>query len=179
MKSGKPKPALLILACIAFSVFSASADDDKESADTSASKPASTEEARARARLLHEVIRGALQVMHRDFFDPDDKDRIPSSSLEDMFEVVEAEHGVKFRWLGVNAKTMSVDHRAEDDFEHAAVAALSKGALEHEATEGDTFRFVGTIRLHNTCLKCHVPHRKSLETRAAGLAITIPIAPKE
>jgi hypothetical protein len=168
------------VACFALG-FAAAAEPEKEAsgADTRASKPATVEEARDRARLLHEVIRGALQVMHRDFFDPDDKDRIPSSSLEDMFEVVEEEHGVKLRWLGVNAKTMKIDHKAKDDFEHAAVAALSKGAPEHEAIEGDNFRFVGTIRLHNACLKCHVPHRKSLETRAAGLAITIPLVPKE
>ena len=148
---------------------------DPETEEATAKEPVSLEEARGRAKLLHEVIRGALQVMHRDFFDPDDKDRIPSSSLKDMFDVVKEEKGVTLAWLGVNAKTMDVDHKAKDDFEHAAVAALSKGVNEYEAVEDDTYRFAGSIRLHNACLKCHVPHRKSLETRFAGLTIQIPI----
>ncbi|MGI9239836.1 MAG: hypothetical protein ACR2RV_03490 [Verrucomicrobiales bacterium] len=41
------------------------------------------------------------------------------------------------------------------------------------------FRFVGAIRLHNACLKCHVPFRQSLETRLAGLSISIPIHREE
>jgi hypothetical protein len=135
----------------------------------------SPEEARGRARLLHEVIRGALQIMHRDFFDPDERDRIPSSSLEDMFETVEMEHGVKLKWLGVNAKLMDSDHRAEGEFEKKAVAALSAGALEFDSLDGRAYRFVGAIRLHNACLKCHVPFRDSLETRLAGLSISIPV----
>ena len=135
----------------------------------------SVDEARGRAKLLHEVIRGALQVVHRDFFDPDNRDRIPSASLEDMFEVVKEEQGVGLKWLGVNAKIMDADHKAEGEFETKAVAALAGGAPEFEAVEGDRFRYVGPIRLHNTCLKCHVPHRTSLETRLAGLSITVPI----
>ena len=132
-------------------------------------------EARGRARLLHEVIRGALQVMHRDFFDPDDRDRIPSSSLEDMFEAVEEEHGVKLKWLGVKAKVMDVDHKAEGDFEKEAVAALGRGEREFDAVEKGSFRFAGAIRLHNSCLKCHFPFRNSLETRLAALSISIPV----
>jgi hypothetical protein len=132
-------------------------------------------EARGRVRLLHEVIRGALQVMHRDFFDEDDAGRIPSSSLEEMFEAVEEEHGVKLKWLGVNAKIMNSDHKAVDEFEKKAVKAIAGGAQEFDSVEGKSLRFVGAIRLHNSCLKCHVPFRDSLETRFAGLSISIPV----
>ena len=145
----------------------------EEEATTAAAPPVSVDEARGRARLLHEVVRGSLQVMHRDFFDPDDRDRIPSSSLEDMFEAVEATHQVKLKWLGVNAKVMDVDHKAKDEFEKQAVAALSSGKREHESVEDGSFRFVGAIRLHNSCLKCHVPFRQSQRRGKLGV-ITSP-----
>ena len=69
--------------------------------------------------------------------------------------------------------------RYKDAFEKKAVTVLSEGVREFEAIEGDDFRFVGTIRLHNSCLKCHVPFRKSLETRFAGLSVRIPIQPEK
>lgn len=165
-----------------FPCFADQKTASEESSDTAEStviEPVSPLEARGRARLLHEVVRGALQVMHRDFFDPDDRDRIPSSSLEDIFEGVADSFGVELRWLGVNAKVMDVDHKAKDEFEKRAVAALAKGKREFESIEENTFRFVGAIRLHNACLKCHVPFRNSLETRIAGLAISIPIRSEE
>ena len=170
--------SLLGAALLLLTLDGLAADREGEPAnDTNAAGKAtvSVEEARGRARLLHEVIRGALQVMHRDFFDPDDKDRIPSSSLEDMFDGVKEAHGVELRWLGVNAKVMDIDHKARDEFEKKAVAALDGGEWEYESVEGERFRFAGAIRLHNACLKCHVPFRKSLETRKAGLVINIPI----
>ncbi len=151
--------------------------DDEESAPEAAGPaddlPATLEEARGRARLLHETIHGTLQVMHRDFFDPDDGDRIPSASLEDVFEELAQNRGVEIRWLGVNATTMDIDHEPRDDFERDAVSALSAGDEEFEAVEDGRYRRVGVIVLHNVCLKCHVPARTHLEDRAAGLAITM------
>ena len=137
--------------------------------------PRTVEEARGRARLLHEVLHGVLQVVHRDFFDPDDRDRIPSGSLEEVFEVVKELRGVELRWLGVNGRTMDADHEARDRFERAAVKALATGKEEFEALEGNRFRFAGSIQLHGTCLKCHVPNRRSLEDRFAGLVISMPV----
>lgn len=153
------------------------ADETPAVVEKDGKEAVTVKEARGRAQLLYEVVRGALQVMHRDFFDPDDRDRIPSASLEDMFDVVAETKGVEMRWLGVNAKTMDTDHKPQDDFEKKAVAALDKGDLEFESVEKNTFRYVGAIRLHNRCLKCHVPFRTSLEDRSAGLAISIPIQP--
>ena len=59
--------------------------------------------------------------------------------------------------------------------ETRAVKVLSSGEKEYEAVENDRYRHAGAIRLHNVCLKCHVPNRTSLEDRAAGLVISMPI----
>lgn len=138
-------------------------------------QPETAKEARGRARLLHEAIHGALQLTHRDFFDPDNRDRIPSATLEEMFDVMKETWGVELRWLGVNAKTMDVDHEPKNQFERDAVVALGDGKEEFERVEKGIFRYAGAIQLHNSCLKCHVPHRRSLEDRTAGLVISMPI----
>lgn len=131
-------------------------------------------EARLRSQLLHEVVHGALQVMHRDFFKEEERSKIPSESLEDVFEEMEKTWRVKIRWLAVDAKAMNVDHRPEDAFERKAVAAITAGEEFVEAEEGDLFRYAGVIPLGNRCLKCHVPDRTSLEERKAAVVITMP-----
>lgn len=140
--------------------------------------PSTVREARSRARWLHETIHGALQVMHRDFFEDDESLDLPSQSLEDVFKQMSESWSVEIRWLGVNA-TKGADHKPKDDFEIAAAAALKKGEPEFERLENDRYRYVGTIRLQNECLKCHVPNRTSLENRVAGLAISFPLRKAE
>ena len=138
-----------------------------------ASSPA---EARARAKLLYETIRGALQVMHRDFFDDENPATIPSASLEDVFEELALSYQVEVKWLVVDTDIVNVDHKPADDFEQQAVKALKNGQAEFSATEDQRYRFVGPIRLASQCLKCHVQQRTSTETRVAGLAISLPLA---
>jgi hypothetical protein len=145
-------------------------------AGTHESLPATVVEARTRARILHETIHGVLQVVHRDFFDPDQRRSIPSRSLEDVFKELERSWHVKVHWLAVNADAMNVDNKPRDDFEKEAVEALSSGKQEFEALEDDVYRFVGSIRLASQCLKCHAPRRTSNEDRAAGLAITMTLS---
>lgn len=143
---------------------------------TRSSLPSTVEEARARARWVHELVHGALQVMHRDFFDEDAVERsLPSQSLDDVFAEMARSHEVQIRWLGGNANK-GKDHLPQDAFEEKAVAALISGKPEFEALEGGRYRFVGPIRMQNQCLKCHVRDRKSLEDRVAGLAISFPMA---
>lgn len=137
----------------------------------------SLSEAQSKARLLHETLDGALQVMHRDYFDDEKSLTIPSRSLEDVFAVLKRKKGITLRWLAVNAKAMSVDHQPENDFEKAAADAITKGEKEYELAENGTYRYAGMIRLGSECLKCHVPMRKSLEDRFAALVITMPYAP--
>lgn len=152
--------------------------EERQSADTAAagaSLPGTVEEARGRAKLLHEVVHGSLQVMHRDFFDEEKSFRIPSRSLEDVFSEMERTHQVKMRWIVVNAKAMSVDNKPEDEFEKTAAKAIAAGKVEYEAVEDGTYRYMGMIRLSSQCLKCHVPDRKSLEDRFAGVVISMPV----
>lgn len=134
--------------------------------------PATIEEARGRARWLHESTHGTLQVIHRDFFD--DMSFIPSASLESVFKEMARTWSVEMRWIGVNA-TKDVDNEPRDRFERRAAEALAEGKKEYEAVLENQFRFVGAVRLQNECLKCHVPDRTSLEDRVAGLAINIPL----
>lgn len=135
-------------------------------------------EARLRAQLLHETIHGALQVMHRDFFKEDERHRIPSSSLEDVFKELERGWQVKVRWLSVNAKAMNIDHEPKDAFERKAAKAITEGEESHDARDGKLYRFAGAITLGNECLKCHVPDRTSLENRKAAVVFTMPVEMK-
>jgi hypothetical protein len=144
--------------------------------ENEAAFPKSAHEARWRARILHETIHGALQVMHRDFFDADQSHTLPSRSLEDVFHELATSYGVKLRWLAVNADALNADHRAKNEFERAAVLALAAGKEEFEQTTDGAYRFVGSVRLASQCLKCHVPRRTSTQDRVAGLVIAMPLA---
>lgn len=140
--------------------------------------PATVDEARGRARMLHETLHGVLQVVHRDFFREDESLMLPSQSLEDVFAALADQWGVQIRWLAVDAAAMNVDHQPRDAFEKRAVAALAKGATEYAAVEEGRYRHAGTIQLSSQCLKCHLPRRTSTEDRAAGLVISLPLQPK-
>lgn len=133
-------------------------------------------EARARARLLHEALNGALQVMHRDFFREGEHMAIPSESLADVFRELERSMNVKVGWMAVNSKAMNPAHRAKSPFEKKAVEALAGGRDSYDAVEEKTYRYAGAIKLGNQCLKCHVPDRQSLEDRKASLVISMQLA---
>ena len=138
--------------------------------------PVTEEEARGRARMLHETIHGALQVMHRDFFAGEEDLNLPSQSLEDVFREMARQFQIEIRWLGINA-TKDVDHEPQDAFEEKVAEAILNGAAEFASVERGRYRHVGAIRIQNECHNCHVPNRTSLEDRFAGLAITIPLRP--
>lgn len=166
------------LALLAASVPVGGSDYDAVEERKIRNLPATVEEARGRARWLHEAMNGALRVMHRDFFDDDQPGRIPSQSLEDVFQEMARSWGVEMRWLG-GSGTQDIDHEPQDRFEERAEEALLAGEPEYEAVYDDRLRFVGAIPLKNECLKCHVPQRKTLEDRVAGLSITIPLRTEE
>ncbi|WP_237607215.1 c-type heme family protein [Roseimaritima sediminicola] len=135
------------------------------------------DEARARARLLAELSNGALQVMHRDFFDEEDAVAIPSASLEDVFHELEIQFDVRTEWLVVNADALNVDHRPSDAFERRAAELLADGAAYAEATEEGRYRFASPVRLASQCLKCHLKRRSSNKDRLAALTLSIPLQP--
>jgi Protein of unknown function (DUF3365) len=152
------------------------ADDNGEpSTATDLVAPSTVSEARSRAMLLHEVIRGTLQVVHRDFFDDEDSRAIPSASFEDVFRGMAEQFDVKLKWLVVNADVVNVDHVATDEFEKNAVQLLATGKPYVEATEAKLYRYVGPIHLDSQCLKCHVKMRTSNKPRKSGLLISMPI----
>ena len=133
-------------------------------------------EARLRAKLLHETIHGALQVMHRDFFrDGDQRLPIPSESLEDVFAELDKSWQVKIKWLAINAPAMNPTNLPQTPFDEAAVKAITDGASGYEEITADTFHYAGQVTLSNQCLKCHVPQRKSLEDRHAAVVISMPL----
>lgn len=141
-----------------------------------ATHPTSQSEARSRALLLHEMVHGTLQIMHRDFFDADDARAIPSASFEDVFHEMEKSFEVQMKWLIVNTDVVNFEHEAQNNFEKSAVTALASGKPYMEAFTSDRYHFAGAIRLGSQCLKCHVKLRTSNEDRTAGLVITMPLS---
>lgn len=138
----------------------------------------SESEARGRAKLLYETIQSTLQVVHHEYYREDEKLPIPARTFKKVFRELADRHKVEVRWLVVNAQAMNLEHNPKDDFEKKAVAAISSGAEEYELAENGIYRRAGVITLTSECLKCHVPNRTSTKNRAAGLVISMPIAPK-
>ncbi len=168
----------LLVGCSTATLLSCWADEPADKgvpASPTVPAPTSVVEARARAMLLHESLRGTLQVVHRDFFDEENAHAIPSASLEDVFAALADGYGVELKWLNVETDVVNVEHQPADDFEKAAVVALKQGKPHYEAVEADRYRFAGPIRLASQCLKCHVQHRNNTDARTAGLLIAMPI----
>jgi len=168
--------AVTLLMAFAIGLFAARAKEPSPQIKPPAiSPPTTVAEARARARLLHETIRGTLQVVHRDFFEEDGSSPIPSSSMSDVFTEMARSFDVRMRWLIVQTDVMNVDHRPQDEFEEKAAKQLAKGKPQFELVEDGRYRFAGPIRLASQCLKCHVKARTSNEDRTAGLLISMPL----
>ena len=87
--------------------------------------------------------------------------------------------GVGVLALAGEERAVSVDHRPKTEFDRLAVRAIGEGREMVDATEGGEYRYAGKVVLGNTCLKCHVPDRTSLEDRMAALVITMPLVLRE
>lgn len=141
-------------------------------------KKVSVDAARAQARLLHETLHATLLIVHQKYYREDEKLPIPSSVLDDVFEDLQKNRDINFRWISVNAEAMNIDHEPKTEFEKQAAEALSDGKTEFEQVEKGVYRHVGTICLPSQCLKCHLPNRRSTATRFAGLIISLPVKEK-
>lgn len=135
----------------------------------------SVEEARGRARLLHEAMHGTLQVVHHEYYREDENLTIPAATMNKVFRELAARRGVQLRWLAVNADAMNADHKPQTDFEKQAAAALAAGKEEYESVAEGVYRRAGPITLTSDCLGCHAPTRTSNQDRAAGLIIAMPV----
>lgn len=145
-------------------------------AETPAESPALAA-ARRQAEALHEAMHATLRIVHHQYFREDEGLAIPAEILKGVFNEVEEHQGIKLRWLVVDGQAMNTDHKPQDAFETAAVRALKKGAVAHEAVADGVYRRAGAITLSNECLKCHVPRRSSNDDQTAGLLISIPLRP--
>ena len=185
MKSWLQWSLILVLIC-SLSV-SLSADDPdpvqpakdvstNEKAEQKDIKRLSLKEAQARARLLHNVYSSTLDVMHHHYF-REDRSAIPARVMVDIFAELEAEESIQARWISVNAKAMSIDHKPSDEFEKLAARELAKGNDTFEKIEDGVYRRAGAISLMNRgCLGCHLGLGVSAKKdRFAGLVINIPI----
>jgi hypothetical protein len=131
------------------------------------------DEARGRARLLHETIHSTLQVVHHQYYREDEGLMIPAATMKRVFAELAKRQKVEVRWLAVDGQVMNSDHDPQDDFEKQAVAALASGKPEFDQSTDGVYRRAGPITLGSDCLKCHLPNRTSTEDRLAGLIITM------
>jgi hypothetical protein len=131
--------------------------------------------ARERAQLLHQVYTITLDVVHERYF-RDDKATIPARALEDVFAEMKRQTKAEAKWIGVNAKTMSIHHEPKDDFEKHAARELGKGAEAVERLDGKLLRRATAIPLSSGCLTCHGTFGIEPKTpRVAGLIIGVPV----
>jgi hypothetical protein len=157
---------------------SSDVSNDKRNAESHAAPLPSVEEARGRARLLHETIQAMLQVVHHEYYREDETLPIPARTFQKVFRELADKQKVDIRWLAVTGQAMNQDHAPQNEFEKQAVSALASGTKEYELAENGAYRYVGVITLTAECLKCHVPNRTNLKNRAAGLVIAMPIGSK-
>lgn len=137
-------------------------------------KPPSKAESRGRAEILHDLIEHTLLDVHKHYYREDEGLLLPATTLRGTFEKFGERRNIRIRWLAVDAEPMNIDHRPQDDFEHAAVEALKTGQPVYDEALDGQYRYAGTIRLTAECLKCHVPNRTSTKDRLAGIVISMP-----
>lgn len=166
---------VVVAIAIMFNAWSQGMSD--EPARDAAEKPSlpTVAEARRQAALLHDAMHAALQVVHHRFYREDEGLPLPAAAFQEIFVDIEKEQNVKLRWLAVDGVAMNADHKPRDAFEREAFQALKAGQPAFEQSSVGMYRRAGAIALTNHCLKCHVPDRKSTETRTAGLIIALPV----
>lgn len=133
--------------------------------------------ARQEAMLLQKTYISTLQMMHRRYFDEDERHPIPARTLEEVFEEVDRGTERKSRWIAVNTPAMNIDHEPQPGFETAAVEALSEGKTSFEQVEDGVYRRAGVVPLTGGCLKCHVSSlsKQVTQPKVAGFVIAIPV----
>ncbi len=132
--------------------------------------------ARERAKLSHNIYIAALDVMHHHYFRKD-RTSVPARVMEDMFDEISRKENIKAKWITVNAKVMSIDHKPEGDFEKQAAKSIAAGKNEYERVEKGLYRrAVGISLMNRGCLGCHMGFgADDKRDRFAGLVITIPV----
>lgn len=137
------------------------------------------DEARERAKLMHQIYAATLEVMHHHYF-RSDRAVLPARALEDVFAEMDERAKVKARWIAVNTPAMSVQHAPVTDFEKRAAEALASGKADFERVEDGYYRRAGVIPLGTNCVGCHTRFAQAptKTPRFAGLVISIPVKAK-
>lgn len=131
--------------------------------------------ARERAKLVHDIYTVTLDVMHERYF-RNDRSTIPARAMEDVFAEVARTNKIDARWIGVNARTMGINHEPKDEFEKNAARAIGSGQEDFEAVENGVYRRAQGVPLAVGCLTCHGSFGMVPKTpRFAGLVINIPV----
>ena len=143
---------------------------------TGGKKRVSGEVARQRAKLTHNIYSATLDAIHHRYF-RDDRSTVPARAMEDVFSDIARKENIEARWIAVNAKAMSIDHRPKDEFEKRAAKEIAAGKPDYELVEKGVYRRAQGISLMNRgCLGCHLGFAKPGKTkRFAGLVISIPV----
>ena len=138
-------------------------------------------EARRQTRLLSETYEATLLIIHRRYFDRDDKELIPARALEEVFRSTDEGSGRATRWVAVNTPPMNVDHAARAGFEQRAAEELAAGAESFEAVEEGVYRRAIPVALTASCLRCHEPGltKQITKRRVAAVVFEIPVETRE
>jgi hypothetical protein len=133
--------------------------------------------AREQAKLMHGIYASTLDVMHHYYFRTD-RAVLPARALEDVFADMQSQAKVKARWIAVNAKAMSVDHKPASAFEKDAARAIAAGKSEYEQVADGYYHRAGAIPLGAGCVNCHTGFfaKDQKSPRFAGLVISVPLA---
>ena len=132
-------------------------------------------EARGRARLLHETIHDTLQVVRAQYYREDEGLALPSATLKRLFQELSERHKVEIRWLVVDARAMNIDHNPRDECEKQAVKVIGAGEEAVDLAKDGVYRYAAPITLGSECLKCHLPNRTSNKSRKTGLVVSMPV----
>jgi hypothetical protein len=156
-----------------------SAEQPKSAAKPADGGPVSVEEARARAKLLHNVYSSTLDVMHHRYFRSDHA-VLPARAMEDVFADMDKQSNIQARWISVNTTAMSIQHEPASEFEKKAAGELASGKSEFERVENGFLLRATPIPLKGGCVGCHTKPSPTPDKtpRFAGLVICIPVKEK-
>ncbi|QDU97146.1 c-type heme family protein [Lignipirellula cremea] len=153
---------------------SASLADEPAAAAQPAGVP--LEQARDRAKVMHELYAATLEVMHHRYFHGD-RAIVPARAMEDIFETIKQQSRAEARWISVNMQAMSIEHEPKTAFEKRAAKEIARGKEYFDTVEDGYYRRAGAIPLTGGCVSCHGGFFKAQSKGAkfAGLVISLPL----
>ncbi len=170
----------LAIACvIAGAVVIPGAHSKEESAATGTDGGLSVGVARDRAKVMQDVYRATLAMLHDRYFHRD-KSVLPARAMQDIFSDIQRQSNVEARWISASLRPMSIDHAPESDFEKRAAKEIAAGAEDVEVLEDGYYRRAVAIPLAGGCLGCHEGvFQGNGRKKFAGLVISMPLGEKE